>query len=778
MNRGASASQSSSRRWPSLLLGVTCCVSLGLAPARAGTGPGTGGEIDVEVTLSLLGSPADGLLTLRATPVASTGESTPQLVEVAATLPGRHDLRLRAGTVWRLEPVGPGIWGVSAQVGPEPGAARAEIVVFPTGSVNLELEGGRPDLHLPATLPVRLRPTGPRPPFSTATVHCPVEGRRVECEVPAIPLDLRVKVPGHAGIFLWQVRTEPKQSVSLGRRTLIPGGSIVGSVVRERDDRTMAEVEVRVEVESSTGAISRELIEAQRGLPATRTDARGFFQLVGLEPAGYRVLAAGADGARAEQGGLQLPRDAEIEISRPLRAAAPATLAVQVRPAVPPTRGRWQVEARRFDTPGHMTTVAQVAGDESGKATIPGLSAGRYLLTALDAEGSRSAYREVSIPEELEVELEVPMLEVEGIVTLGDEPLAADLWFGGRTGGRRVLLQADDTGRFQGFLPEQERYRVDVEAAAVSVRRRMEGVRAWRPLDGGPARIVLRLPDTRVAGRVSTPSGRPAASAVVNVAVPGENTAFFSKSDDGKFVFRGLDTGTIRLSASGRLESGERGDAPPIDLVLSKEVTRPREVELVLRAMRALSGRVVDLQGEPVAGALLKIAPLAAGRAVSSGLESASTGLDGRFEVNLPGEASELIVFLGARGGGALRALRVAIPGERELTLVTAHQGGELELRLEGGLVLDDPKGTVPIVFQDGIPLHLSVLFTWIQAHGIAVTGGPELFVPNLAAGRIAVCLLDFEQLTRLDASPGSFAPSPSCASGDLSPGGRLVLEP
>lgn len=198
----------------------------------------------------------------------------------------------------------------------------------------------------------------------------------------------------------------------------------------------------------------------------------------------------------------------------------------------------------------------------------------------------------------------------------------------------------------------------------------------------------------------------------------------------------------------------------------------------VLRAMRALSGRVVDLQGEPVAGAVLKIAPLAAGRAVSSGLESASTGLDGRFEVNLPGEASELIVFLGARGGGALRALRVAIPGERELTLVTAHQGGELELRLEGGLVLDDPKATVPIVFQDGIPLHLSVLFTWIQAHGIAVTGGPELLVPNLAAGRIAVCLLDFEQLKRLDASPGAFAPSPSCASGDLSPGGRLVLEP
>lgn len=53
-------------------------------------------------------------------------------------------------------------------------------------------------------------------------------------------------------------------------------------------------------------------------------------------------------------------------------------------------------------------------------------------------------------------------MEILGRVTLGDDPLAATLWFGGRSGVRRIRFDSDEKGRFDGWLPEEGTWPVDL----------------------------------------------------------------------------------------------------------------------------------------------------------------------------------------------------------------------------------------------------------------------------------------------------------------------------
>lgn len=757
---------------------LAACLLL-VSAALGGSARGSTSELlEITAYLTLDGQATlDARAMLRAFPVSSPAGVELAAVEVPVSVPGEARLRLAAGAVWRLELASERYWSGAAQVGPEAGEAVVELRAHPAGRVVVALEAP-PGGELPeGPALARARSREAPPAFATATLPCDREGLRLECRVPARPLDLRIKLPGYAGLYFWDLLAPPGEETRLGRVALVAGGSIVGHAVRGEDDAPIVGALVRLTPERTSPAMTPELLRAEREAPTVRTNARGFFQFTGLDPGRFQLAASDDEGREGSQGGLELPRGSELEIARPLRLSPPVELLVRVRPPQPPLGDRWSVELSKEILPGSRERGSRHAVGRDGAARIAGVGPGRYLLLLLDPAGSRLAFREVSVPDETEVDLEVDWVEVEGRITLGDEPLAADLWFGGRTGGSRVPMLADEAGRFQGALPREDLWRIDVSAPAAGVERRLEGIRVARRADGLPTHLTLRLPDTRVRGVVLDSRGRAIEAAVVSVAPVSENTSFFVRSEsEGRFALRGLAEGAVLLSAEGVTEADGAASSAPILVQVAESGSVPAEVELVLRAERKLRGRMVDLQGHAVVGALIQASALRAGRHATLRLTHGATGPDGRFELSIPRETDEVLLYAGARGG-ALSVRRLAAPFDQELTLVSEPRGGDLLLRFAAPLRFDDPEARIPVLFRDGVLVPPGVYLAWAQAHRADPGVSDEIRIPRLAAGGYTICRVEPAERAQLELAPGSFAPGPKCRSGFLPADGVLEID-
>jgi hypothetical protein len=698
--------------------------------------------------------------------VAETGDE-PLLVPVELWRSGRV-----SGTFVRPAPAKPSASTRGAAASDSPTAPEWVRVEFaPTGDHLIRTGAGAPAAGTPASTAAPL-------PESEALCRLeavePVDDRpaktRWSCAVPAGRLDLEVRPAGYVPGYHWGVTVPPGGEVDLGTMTLVKGSSVAGSVTVEDADLDPRTARVFLTPAMAPGG--------DRGAGQALSDVRyggeigprGFFQITGV-PAGTYVVHAEQPGlAPGYLGPVEVREESESMLQEPVVLRRPLPLKVEVTPATDWLGGRWRIALTpatevggRIDTSDREEAVA----GEGGTADFPELAPGLYTVQIYDSSGQSFHFdRNVRLESAADSphRVEVPMVFIEGRVLLGDEPLAATLWFGGRRGARQAELVSDEEGEFVGALPRPGRWRVEIESPdeGISNRVRVE----VEPDRRGNAEVLIELPDTRAFGSVVDESGHPIADAEVHLQSAGQ-AADDVTGRDGSFELRAFEPGTVSLLAS--KDAGDHQLHSDTRLLGVAEDQHVGPLELVLRSVRLLQGRVESSVGSPIPGAVVQVSthrPLG-----TTFLDSARSALDGTFTVRVR-EGTEVLQAVVAAPGHPLTALAVA--PEEPLRLQPAADGGDLVIEIAEEATAGDFR---PIVFHGELSIPPATLTRWSRSQSVPVEPGSRLRIPSMAAGPYRVCVATVAALATALHETGSFTPAlVACEAGFLSPGGELLL--
>lgn len=693
------------------------------------------------------------------------GEAEKAPIEVDAGQQRFVPLELGDEAFWELRVESPGLWSEERRVRPAVDET-VELHVWRRSGVV-----GRWSVPQAEEEPVevvwRLRPVGgqdalapSRCPVEELIVSCPVgEEGAFDCPLPVGRWNIRAKAQGWAAQHFWKVELAPGTELDLGRRQLRRGATLLGEVTTV--DGPAHPKAARIEL-LPIAALDRDP-EASRerrlfALTAQLND-QGFFLFEDVPPGLYELRAHQPGYSPARVGPVEVRADLETTILQPLVLAPPIHLTVVVDPPRPSADDSWRV---RLDPAGDTTSapehVIEGETDEEGKWTSPALDVGDYLVSILDGgenvlavEGPLSfAGRDAPF---LRVSLD--LIEIAGEVRLGDEPLAAELWFGGQTGARKVHATSDQEGRFEAVLPGEGQWTVDVFAAAAGVSVRGHSVE----VEDGDDELVIELSATELAGSVVDEQGTPVPEASVRVIRVGEGDPFVTVSDgEGRFVVRGLPPATYWLEAV----SGDRSSVMHTAVVTEEVVPPP--VRLVVEARLSLAGRVVADRGG-VAGAAVIALPFLADGSMGS-VSDTVTGVDGGFALRLPPATAETLLVVMPLGFG--------------LTVQRVEGAGPVEVRAapaEGVVRLAAPSqaetGEVGLLFVGGEPVDVNLLRQWAHLHGGEPTPDAGLRVPALPSGTYAYCTLTIEEAMLVVS--GRARPT-RCSNGFLSAGGELAL--
>ena len=277
-----------------------------------------------------------------------------------------------------------------------------------------------------------------------------------------------------------------------------------------------------------------------------------------------------------------------------------------------------------------MRTVGTVTTDGEGRfrTTVPMAVPLQVQATAADHATSRR--QPVFAGEVLELRL-AEGASIAGTVTrASDGSPVEDVLLVGRDKWRveqcRVRTGSSGTFLVEGLPPGLLTVEITPARMATPPSRRLE-------LEPGQRALldVALDPGTRIHGVVSDERGRPLAGAEVGV---GASFAKAMLTDaNGAYELLGLggakrrDLGDVRVRAA-----GHGVERRPIDLELMTEDTR---IDFVLRPGRIATGRVVDPEGEPLAGAYVAGVGSKTVEGVSrSDWESTTTDAEGRFALD------------------------------------------------------------------------------------------------------------------------------------------------
>ncbi|HVF62121.1 MAG TPA: carboxypeptidase-like regulatory domain-containing protein [Thermoanaerobaculia bacterium] len=557
--------------------------------------------------------------------------------------------------------------------------ALAHLRLFPAGAVRGRLETTQSD-PTQVELEVRFQPapgqkkSAAMPPESAEP--CSLAEGAFRCALPAGRLDLRFRVPGFAAVYRWDANVPPGGALELGSVRLHPGASVVGWVEAEDGRAPAAPARLRLARQHPRQGLSP---EAEKRLAAmsfeARSNERGFFQFQGVPPGLYSVSAELEGMADATAEGVDVRPGLEAEIVGALVLARPVRFEAEIAPPHDPYGQPWQIAMSRHDAEG-FPIGEQVEGVASldGRFARGGLAPGLYAVRVRMADGSQWFSDDVPVGAlEPPLSIRIPILEVEGTVRLGDDPLAATLWFGGRNGTQRVRFDTDLKGRFQGSLPREGKWPVDLTADDPSLRQSAPPVVVERPEGGGPARVEIVLPDTLLAGEVVDEAGRLLPGASVRVSSGRDQRTEVGTDERGAFSLRGLPVGSHGVRAM----AGERSTG----WLRVQVVEGPESPRLRLVAARVLevAGSVVSSAGG-VPGAQVLAWPDLGPTGVSTGVEAVTDPL-GRFQLSLPAETRTLNLLV-LPPGNSLRMFQVPIERGRPLEIAVAPSGAALVLEL------------------------------------------------------------------------------------------------
>ncbi len=704
--------------------------------------------------------------TVTASPVASDSEQElPEPVVFEATAPGEATLDLSPGLTWQLEVEAAGLWARPELIVGGSDLRELSVRMIPTATLIARVETAAGS-EQPGELGVRFRSPGETssaPVAESEKARCPIVESRWRCDVPSGTFDLRLRAPGFVSHYLWERELPPAVTVDLGRVELVPGSSVSGWLVTEDDSPIRQGTKVAAIPQATRpGAPQAEARHRSLANRAAVTD-RGFFHLQGLLPGAY-VLDAEQEGyVPLRSRTVVVIEGLPSELIEPLVLTRPADLRVTVDPPVD-----------RLGEPWGLTLGQQQSGARTGRSepdgswTTKALRPGTYTLMVASSQGSRLAVEEVEVEgPATEHWVALDFVEVEGALTLGGEPLAAELAFGRADGPVSIRLQADEEGRFSGSLPRSGNWDVDVRSKSAGISRRLRAIEVEPAAGSDYAWVEIDLPATRIEGEVVDAQGHGVARATVlavpvptEVGDPAERPSHVRSEDDGSFVLSGFEPALYRLQAIRIMREG-RQLSEPVEVTLDQD-DPPRRVRLVLDS-QPFRGRVLSGSGG-VAGVTVTARALGVTPGIS--IPAARTGPDGRFELSLPAGAGEAELTVLAPGFLFYRRL-VAIPDGQELPITLQQQGGgTLVIRPNDAIVLAGGQGLPWIVREDGTDLDLGTLSRWSMLNR-APPAGAVLEAPKMPSGTYRVCW----PLSRERRAEGD---KPHCDQGYLPAYGRL----
>jgi hypothetical protein len=648
-------------------------------------------------------------------------------------VPSQLTFKTAAGTVWRFHATAEGWWSAPALIVAKSSEEPVEIFLFPAGAVRgrLALPAGAEPLD---EVEVRLseHPDGASPrPIPPATVRCPVQEKVLTCPLPAGRLDLRISAEGYVPLYRKDVRVREGETLDLGALELLRGGSVSGRV--EADPEALGAQPVRLQLEPIRAGRTRQEGDPRRTEPeslSAEAGAAGFFQLRGVPPGQYRLVATHPAAGTGSAFPVDVERDRETALPGALALHLPARIEVVALPPADWRERPWRVEVMEMNAEGTAVRAQwQGAVDESGSWKSRPFGPGRYLVAVKDADGSGWHQETLTLAGSDQRVTFVPdLVDVEGELLLGGEPVSGTVWFGGRRGATHVRVEAEH-GAFRGVLPRAGDWKVDAVTEEPRIERTQK-VEVSNPEDGGAAWVSVRLPTGRLEGEVVDGDGQPAAEALVFLTEKSPDIAGprWVKSDgEGRFSFQGVPEGTHLLQALQVVREGRQSSAEtPVEL---DEEGRSPLVRLELLAQPRIRGIVLAPAG-PVAGA--GVAAEVAGEGTQI-FPQDRTDAAGRFALDVPAGQRDLAVTITPPGFSFTCASLGT--GGGEVPVVVDPLGGTLRLRLQGGGSPDALR--LLRVVLNGVPCNSNAFSRWVLAYGRL---GEEIVAPRLAPGDYRIC--------------------------------------
>jgi carboxypeptidase family protein len=687
---------------------------------------------------------------------AAPGNGLPSAVTAVVRLPGETVLDLPTGVVWRIEGEAEGLWSEPRWLAPGPGNPSPSIQMrfFRSGMLQGFLDSAREA----SAVEVRFSSApGASPHLARTVVDCLVAERRFRCNLPAGRFDLRLRAQDAIPVYRWGMDVQPGEVNDLGTLRLRRGASVVGWVQTEAAKAPDGTCRIRLAPRSygpgndpALQALSRETV----------ANERGFFQLEDIPPGVYEVSAEQAGFAPARLQPVEVLADLETEIRVPLVLAPPIVVRLELDPPRDPSGSAWTVRLQKLEGSAELPgELYQGPVSAEGTWERKGVAPGRYRLLVVGPMDARWANEILEIgPGQSPIPISIPVLRVRGRVFLGDEPLAgATLWFGGRFGQRNVRFESDDHGEFEGALPEEGTWKVDLVSERESLRLPLPPVEVRKLPGAAFARVEIVLPDTRLHGEVVDEEGRPVPEAAVEVMVP-MKTSRTRADKDGKFELRGLSTGPVAVEA----ESGKRTSGWIEAQVEEGKDSTP--LRLVVREMMVVQGQVVSTRG-PVPGARIQAWP-SLDQTGNATIQQAVSGPHGELSLTLPTGTRSLEVFVAAPGH-ALRMFRAPCDPQRPFDITLEPIGGTLVLEL------GEPPAPEGILVHGGTFAMTPHLEFWAGVQG-GKREGSRLVLPGMEVGDYWYCRgPEAVQAARF----GQPLPQASCSHGSLSPLQELTLE-
>lgn len=663
------------------------------------------------------------------------------------------DVKVAAGTMWEVSLAARGWWAAPVVVSVQDADVMTTLTLLPTGSVTghfIPPSGNAPPPKLKVKLDV---PPGakslPGPPTTETQCEVSIADASFQCDVPAGTLDLSLHAPGYVPAYRWGVKVSKSAKEDLGAVLLSKGSSVVGFVALAQAKLEAHKGKVALFLE--TAGVNATAFRLSRPVAESAITERGFFQIPDVRPGRYVAVASYPGFASASVSPVNVFAGVETKIRHAIELQRPITLTLRAEPPRDFSGNPWHIEVMRASPVTGTFIGAPIYEGETkdGSVVLRDQQAGRYRVEIGDSNGNPYVADEFATSGTADDSrtFKIQSLRIRGSVHLGDHPLTATLWFGGRFGELHVAMSSDADGNFRGVLPRDGAWKVLVSADGFE----SELDTNVEKKDDDAAVVELRIPGNHLNGVVVDSSGAAIGGAKVSLGAATMSVQVRT-NNAGAFHFEGVPPGPIRLGAYREDENGIR-NSDPLETTIAETESLDGVTLKLKDAGPSIHGRVLGRDG-PVVGAGVTIVPGTGFDGAPYG--QASTGIDGVFDAHVaPGFGRALIQV--SAPGYPFRVFDVAIDGHA-ITLSMPQVGGALDVTLP-----KDP-GPVLLVFQDDRYVDGNTLFNWARTHGEPFVHESTLHVSDVAAGRYRVC-------ASIKGKDGQ-----RCADGFLAPYGELRL--
>lgn len=618
--------------------------------------PGTSGAEPLPLRLPALAAVSGRIVSARdGRPVAGAllwSQATGAVEHAAAD--GTYRIEVPADQEARLAVAARGFLMAEIAVSPERASRRAPTLALEpalSAAGTVVDEQGRPVAGVELT--AEPRPTAALPPAarrSGGTTRTSAAGSfRMRPLAARVSHELRLAKPGFAPALAEIPPLDPSRPAPPLRIVLRKGRTGFGHVVDRREKpvagaRTaLRPVPGRPDAPrypAATGPDGRfEIRDLPAGLYELTARGRGFAPLTipglrvppgnGSFDLGTVILVAGVavEGQVSDPQGRPIP-EAEVRLTAAGGSPAASGPDESPSPIFTGPDGSFRIEDRR---PGEtVDLVVQHAG--YAPASAPGLRLPREQPVRIVLQPTATVAGSTVDPDGHPVPGAL-------ILVLPSNPVHV----GGAD--RSLQAQSDENGRFQieGVRPGSFEIRATAPGRQEA---RLAGLEAQAGQDLQGIEVVL-TPGAVLAGRVLSPAGQPVPGAEVSLLPEGSATVSLLSvgavlsDEQGRYRLEGISPGTHAVRA-------EHEEYRPVQRRLDVQAGA-NTLDLTLEPGAALSGRVVDPLGAPVAGARVFLRP----RSDESprGLPDDTSGPDGSF--TLPGLADGTYRLLAEREGFA-----------------------------------------------------------------------------------------------------------------------------